>query len=53
MNQEQQEPVSKAKRKYKKSTLRVYGTVGELTSNIGDHGASDHGTKKGFDKTRP
>ena len=53
MNQEQQESVSKAKQKYKKSTLRVYGTVGELTSTIGDHGASDHGQKKGFDKTRP
>ena len=53
MNQEQPEPVSKVKQKYKKSTLRVYGTVGELTSMVGDHKASDHGQKKGFDKTQP
>ena len=53
MNREQQPSPRNAKLTYKKSTLRIYGTVGELTSTIGDHKASDHGQKKGFDKTQP
>jgi hypothetical protein len=33
------------KKPYSKPTLTVYGTVRELTQNVGGHGAPDGGTR--------
>ena len=46
MKQEQQPSVFKAKQEYRKATLRIYGTVGELTNNVGLKGAQDGGNPK-------
>jgi hypothetical protein len=51
MSQEQQPPVFRSKQEYRKATLRMYGTVGELTNTVGTKGKNDGG-KKGKDMTR-
>ena len=41
MNREPTPPVSTPKGKYRKTTLRVYGTVGELTASRSTKGMDD------------
>jgi hypothetical protein len=45
MSQEQQPSVFRAKQEYRKATLRIYGTVGELTNAVGGKGKADGGMK--------
>jgi hypothetical protein len=52
MSQEQQPPVFRAKQEYRKATLRIYGTVGELTNTVGKTGAPDGGKMTGKTMTR-
>jgi hypothetical protein len=53
MNQQQQQPsVFTAKQEYRKATLRIYGTVGELTNTVGMSGMEDGGMKNDMDMTR-
>jgi hypothetical protein len=50
MKQQQQQPsVFRAKQEYRKATLRIYGTVGELTKTIA--GGTSHNDNNAPSKT--